>query len=464
MSNIFDRLISKSWEDSVRKDAIKRGREEGSNGRPTQDTPKYDVGETEVRNEIQKQLMNVQQKLAAELQKLLPTITKKDGELSQAELTFQTRKTATDLAQSFDGTLANTKTDLEDAHFRKHEAEGHYNKFRLENNVKIDPDHPLDRLNYMSWIFVLLAVETVFNAIFWGYKFGENFSLGIGMAFVIALINIAIGFVGGVLLSYKNLVSSSAKILGWFSFIAAAILAAWVNYYVIMQRESTGNLEVINAAMFCLGLAFSMIAAYKGYRFFGSIPGYEAASSAYKNACNKVKEIESELRQHISGDVRAQEDLRNSVLRTVGDIQVYFAKVRAELNNLHTSYKITAQNLSTVLENVVGAYRANNRATKGAMTPSPAWFDDSVERYSDETEALHEAIGILAGVSERADAIALRQREDSKQEIAELQNVKTTYLGDRISELIDTCNREGHRRFIDSLNAVGNQGRGERYA
>jgi hypothetical protein len=444
--------------------AIKRGREEGAHGRPTADTPKYDVGETDVRNAVDTQLADVQRNLAAELQRIVPTIMKKEGELAQAELTFQTRKSAAELAQSLDGSLANCRTELEDAQFRKHEAEGHYNKFRLENNVTIDPDHPTDRVHYLSVVFIMLAVETALNAFFWGLKFGENFSLGIAMAFVIAAINISIGFVGGVCLSYKNLGDPTRKLLGWLGFILALVAAAGINYYVITKRETGVDQSVVNSAMFCIGMAFSLVAAYKGYRFFGSIPGYEAASSAFLNARNRVKAIEDELRQRIASDARGQEDLRNGVVRTVADIQVYFAKVRAEPQNLQMNFRITAQNLSTVLENVVGAYRSNNRATKGAMTPSPAWFDDPVERYPTESDSLNEALRTFNEVSARADSQSLQHREASKAEIAELQGVKTVYLGERVPQLLDTCNREGHKRFVESLGAVGNQGRWERRA
>jgi uncharacterized membrane protein len=461
MSTIFDMFTTKSWEESVRQDAVKRGREEGANGRPTADTPRYDVGETHVRNLVQKQLVDVQQKLAAELQKILPTITKQDGELGQAELTFQSRQTAESLAQSFDGIMANSRADLEDAQYRLHETEGHFRKFKLDNNVTIEPDHPKDRLNYISIIFLVLAAETVLNAIFWGQKFGENFSLGIGMAFVISLINIAIGFVGGVLFSYKNLANKNAQLLGWIGLAVAILLAASVNFYVISRRPGD---PAINAAMFCLGMAFSMFAAYKGYRFFGSVPGYAAASSSFTSAQERIKQLVSDTSGYIGTETRKQQDLRNGQVRKVGEVQVYFAKVRAELKNLQTSYRIAVRNLNTVLENSVGAYRANNRATKGALTPSPTWFDDPVEKYSDESASLEEAMCSLERIAARADSMAVEMHEEAKRENAELEAVKTSYVGIRWPQFVDTSNRSAHARFIDSLNAVGNKGRQEVYS
>jgi len=106
MGYIFDALTSRSWEEALHKEATKLGQSEGAHGRPAADTPTYDVGETHIRGEVQKQLVKLEQKLAGELQRIVPSITKKDGELSEADLKFQTRKSPADLAQTFDGILA----------------------------------------------------------------------------------------------------------------------------------------------------------------------------------------------------------------------------------------------------------------------------------------------------------------------------------------------------------------------
>ena len=92
MSNLFETLITRSWEQRLLKKAIRLGREEGANGRPAADTPKYDVGETHVRGEIEKQVVKAGEGVSTELQKIVPTITKKDGDLSQVELTFQSKR------------------------------------------------------------------------------------------------------------------------------------------------------------------------------------------------------------------------------------------------------------------------------------------------------------------------------------------------------------------------------------
>lgn len=470
MGNLFDKLINRSWEEGLFKEAAKLGRSEGANGRPTADTPKYDVGETHIRSEVQKKLLKIEESLATELQKIIPAVTKKDGDLSQAVLNFQTRKKADELKQTFDGVLADSRTALEDAYFRKHQAEGHYNRFKLEHNITIDPDHPTDQLHYFSWIFVILAGETVMNAGYWGTFLKENYVAGILVALGLSVINIMVGFGGGIAFSYKNLSDSWNRVKGWGGLILALCVVACVNYLILAKRGTAVNFigensfDPIPPLIFCLGFVFALIAAYKGYRFFGSIPGYKAASTTFVAARNRIEQVEDELRQRISSEVRAQEDLRNNIQRTVNDIRVYYSKVKSDLKNLESNYKVTCQHLSTVLERVVGAYRSNNRATKNAMTPSPAWFEDQVERFPDETEQMSEALNILHSVSERADDTGARQHAAAGEEIAALQGVKTLYVGQELPKHLDACNKVGHQRFVQTLNAVGNQGLGERYA
>ena len=460
MPNIFDSLLGTSWEESAVKAAGRRGVAEGSAGRPAADTPKYDVGEAQVRQDVTQRHTAVQQKLVSSLQDVLPKIVKKDGELAQIELEFQSRKSGSDLAQSCEGHLANSILDIESSFLRKHKAEGNYLGFRVTHGINVDPDHPADRLHYISVVFLLLAVEAVANAGFWGMKFGENFLKGIMVAIGLSMLNILAGLVGGISLSYKNLSGLVKKISAFLGFLACIGICAAINIYVIRSRAGGPDGAVINALTFSLGFFFALIAAYKGYRFFGSYPGYEAASGAYLSSLKEIRVKEENLRSSVSGEVRSQEDIRKKCLRSLSDVLVYLAKVKADLENLEGSYKITVKHLGQVLESVVGTYRLQNRASKGALTPSPAWFDDPVEPFSEEHSGLIEAQRRIDQVADRAQMAEGEQRTQSSRELTEIQEIKSTFLGVRIPELLDQCNTNAHRSFLQSLGAVGNQGNG----
>jgi hypothetical protein len=466
--NIFDSVLSKSWEEKLLKDAAKRGRDAGANGLPTVETPKYDVEETEIRNQVSQRLAGLQQKLATELQAILPSLTKKDGDLKQAELKFHARQTADGVGDLLKGAFSNKRAEIETLFFRKHESEGNYKNFRLTNNVTIDPDHPADRLNYVSVIFLLLAVETLLNASYWSNKFGENYTQGILVAAFISAFNILIGFIGGIALSYKNLAAPRSRVLGWSGFLAACAVAAGVNLYVILRRgpSESGQEDVnqtINILMFCVGLAFALISAYKGYRFFGSVPGYEAASATYLAASASLKTAENSLREAVSSQVRAEEDVRKEITRTFTDAQLFFVKTRATLSNLASQYALAAQHLCTVLENSVGAYRQNNKAVKGALTKSPLWFDESVERFATETDTLGEAFRSLTAISEPAERLSDSLRATVAAELASLQTVKSAYLGESLTALMSDCNQSAHARWVEAVSGVGNQGRADRF-
>ena len=166
MSSIFQAFITKSWEEGVLRLAKKLGSAEGAEGRPTKETPKYSVGENEVRSKIRDQLVTLQQKASAEVNKILPEIERKNSDLHDAKLKFESRKAPDDIEATLQGALEGQRNHLTEVFLSRSQTEGHYNKFRLDNGITRDPDHPEDLTHYFSVIYLLLAIETVLNCNF----------------------------------------------------------------------------------------------------------------------------------------------------------------------------------------------------------------------------------------------------------------------------------------------------------
>lgn len=468
-TSIFDSLLGKSWEESLHKQADKLGAAEGAKGNPTRDTPKYDVGETTIRNGVEQKLITLQKRIGNEIQTVVPNLMKQYGELAQAELAFDGRRPISQFEEFYEGEFSETRSALIKAKTDKLEAQGEYNHFRYVNKIKIDPDHPSDIPHYLSWVFVILVGEAVLNAVFWTSAFSGYAVKGFFIAAALALINILIGLGAGVALTYKNLADPRLKTSAWVGFALLMIAVVLVNAFIISQRgvmldnsaalvESSGENWIDNNVMFGLGLVFAIFAAYKGYRLFGSVPGYEKASERYLGAIAKCDEITSRLKENVSSDAASQVSTRTGVLKKINDAQVYLATLEAKLKSMKVSYSAAIASLSKILEGVVSAYRKANRSVRVIASESPTWFDDPVEKLSDEDEGLDKVFDSHAENYALAKDLYIRIKDVASSEIAEIQTKKGYYCGDRFKSFVAECESEAETTYKATLDTVGGKG------
>jgi hypothetical protein len=468
VTSIFSKFTNPSWEQSIFKLGVKRGIEEGENGLPTRDTPRYSVGETDVRNAVERQVVDIHTRLASEVQKIVPRITNDASTVHQCEVGFEARLQPKDIEDNLRAEFEAKRATLVEASLRKHQSEGHYNAFRMKHGIRIDPDHPKDRLNYLSAIFLVLVIETLFNAGFWA-EANDGFITGaLGLALAIAAGNIAVGFLGGIAFSYTNLRDSYPKVFGWLGALAAVVVVLWLNWRVLEIRNSfaasnsssqTQIHTLMSVIVFLVGVGFALIAAWKGYRFLGSFPGYKDASDAFINATQELRDVEGSLRDMVVKVTREQENVRSSTIRRISESLTNYQKIRGELNTLNLDMRNLIANVNGILERAVGAYRTNNNAVKGSAIPSPPWFSDPVERHSDESEVMSNTIAQLDDSVAVAESISARLRQTTMEELPEITRVRNSLTGEQLTQLLVATDQEGLRRFLESLeNDVGNQG------
>jgi hypothetical protein len=468
VTSIFAKFISPSWEKAILNLAVKRGIEEGKDGLPTRDTPKYSVGETDVRNAVEKQVIDIHTRLDSEVQRIVPRITSDAAAVHQCEVEFEARLQPSDLEDNLKAEFEAKRAALVDASLRRHRSEGHYNAFRMKHGVRIDPDHPKDRLNYLSAIFLVLVIETLINAGFWAEANDGYVTGALGTALAIAGGNIAVGFLGGIAFSYTNLKDTSPKFVGWLGALAAAVGVLVLNWEVLVIRNdhaaasSTSPTQIhtlMSIIVFLVGVGFALIAAWKGYRFFGSYPGYKDASDSFVKATQELRDVEGSLRDMVVKTTREQENVRSSTIRKIGEALTRYQKIRGDLNTLNLDMRNSIASANGVLERAVGAYRTNNNAVKGAAIPSPSWFNDPVERHSDESAVMNNTILQLDDSFGAAESISARLRQTTMEELPELTRVRNSLTGEQLTQLLVAADQEGLRRFLESLDSdVGNQG------
>ena len=297
-------------------------------------------------------------------------------------------------------------------------------------------------------------------------KFGENISKALFTALFISLLNILIGFAAGVALAYRNLKEGHKKVIGISAFTALLMAAAAINLYVATKRSSQVDdlsmadmASIMNLMAFCVGFLFACFAAWKGYWVQGTYPGYKAASAAYLMAKKTIRDTTDRLRELISKEVRDEEDLRKTCVRRAGEVVTHMEAIKGQLTTLQASYSAGTKHLSSVLENAVGEYRQTNIATKGVAATSPDWFDEAVEPLPEASETIAGAQVSLEVIHSEARKVREGQSDISAEEIAAIQSLKTTFLGERLTGLLEETEASGIRRYQEQLDTVGNFGR-----
>jgi hypothetical protein len=452
------------WDRELYRRASQDGAAEGAAGRPGADATTIDGVESRLHSEVRERVLAVNGLLAGELNRVNPLLAAQRAELTAREHLFNTRHSCEVSRQTFENVLTGRRSQLAEAFQRRHAAEGHYNLFRFVNGIVHAPDHPKDRLNYLSWIFLILAFETLLNAVFWTGSMGGFLSTALLISFVLSAINIGIGFSSGALFSYKNLRHIQYRVLGWSSLVGGIALSCLVNYYIITHRSTAeafggGNMgesinNILSLAMFAVGVGFAMFALYKGSRFFGSVPGYESAARQYLEALQDVAGITRQARDELQAERRAQEDLRRRLIGGCGELKVTASQLIADIQNVRAQYTLVLDRLDDVLKQCVKAYRDANRAVRAARAASPAYFAQTVDQLGRDTQGLdsiEQAVRAhLAEIEARAQVI----QETSASEIGKVRELATHYVGARLNEWTEAADKEGLRRHEESVRAL----------
>jgi hypothetical protein len=461
----FKNLIGTSWETELINEAKKLGAKEGSMGRPAEDTPAYDVPETDLRAKVTDKVLALQEKLTLELMKITPNLNRLVGQLDEISHKIEQRRTPNTLQNILVGDLNATRSDLVKLNSNASEAEGYYNEFRYINNVNINPDHPSDKLNYLSLIALIWVFEAVLNTAFWTDMADGFITKGLMMAFGIALINISIGFIAGIGFAHKNLNSLKSRLLGWGSFFLGILSAVYLNFYIVSNKLVEGKLSAeqfdfnnnFSKLMFVLGIIFALIALFKGYRFLGSVPGYENASKRYFDAQNAIKKIISDIKSKINNEINTEITFRNQLVRSLNDLNAGISKIEGDIKNMQDSFASAIGYLDQVLRTSVGTYRTANNASRARNVKSPQWFTEKVSLEIETNAHLEDIMTRLNGLAENTSIHLISIKEPFALESTELRALEGDIAAGQMAGLIKESEEEGRRLFEARIDQpVGN--------
>jgi hypothetical protein len=278
-------------------------------------------------------------------------------------------------------------------------------KHRLARLVRV----PARRWTTFGLLFVLVALESVANGLF--FAKGSEFGLlgGIGTAIVISVINITSCFLAGLWpvrwINHRNVI---LKIVGLFLALAAIAGVAGLHAFAAHYRDAMASigedhalamavatliaspwvLDNLNSYyLFAMGLAFGLLSIYKGATFDDPYPGYGPMSRRHEAQRQDYSDQHADLFDDLTA---IKDETIQRLDQGIKNLPVYpqeAANIRAQRAALVQTFRGYEPSVVTAANQLLSKYRDINRTHRTASVPPyfnqqwrlPHSFLDTVE-------------------------------------------------------------------------------------
>jgi len=252
---------------------------------------------------------------------------------------------------------------------------------------------PSNRWTSFGLLFVLLAIESTLNGIF--FAKGSDYGLigGIGTAIGISLVNVALAFSLGLgparWTKHNNYV---LKAVGSLAFMMGLSLLTVLHAFAAHLREATASFidedEAARAAwqallhnplhindpnsayLFALGMLFAALAIYKGYMFDDPFPGYGAVTRRFAKARDAYSNEHALLFEDLE---EAREDVISSLSDGIQRIPTFpqaAANIRAQRTTILEQFRAYEAGVETAVRQLLAKYREANIKARTSGVPS----------------------------------------------------------------------------------------------
>lgn len=437
------------------------GKERGARNEPPEDTASLD--------EVELQVVSAMSSLQEEAYDVLSRQTSVyDGRLARADL----RTLAPEIKNALSAAEADFSAEVQkdtnyvfagQADLRK--VQQAYDDFRKDhgiNRLPIEPAHAILGFGILALMFV---VESAANASFFstthpGGLFGAVFE-----AAAISIVNIAIGFIIGILcLRYIQLPSVFWK-LGMTLLLGALLVGAVVFNFAaahyreafqlispdvegFMAKASALAIELVkqrrwNLAgfqsylMVVVGLLIVALAAYKGYTWLDPYPGYGRVAGHLRDETHKYLALIDDLVDQLKGrNKEAVDDIRGSIIDIRRRDEEY-GTIVAQRARLAVRYNAHLDSLQRVGDTLLKMYRAANRAARKTAAPKafgkswqPGWTKEAVLQDTTVEERKAAVSELLEAISSSQERLLARFR-DALSEYARLRDLHSQTAPDK---------------------------------
>lgn len=374
-------------------DLANQGRTRGLSNTPETAQTDYDIVEQRIINDMTDTWTMQRQHVAQAVQQFSSLIAQVnvDAQLAQLRLSASTAK----------GNFAKAQVLLSSDIDRLHEAA----KAALLELAQFKTQHGLTRpsRDNLSWtktlglLVFLVSMESVANGLF--FQEGNDLGLigGIGIAFVISLINIAlaflIGFIPARFANSRSPMVRTAAIIACALSLAAMLALHWLiaHYRDSLIRGGSGasNATALSAArdsfwslpaepsslyLFLLGTILAGLSAWKGYTSDDPYPGYGPVSRRARDA---EDEYESQHQQLLSDLTESRDTVIDLFKSTLTNLPIEVREAASAVTQTQTLLQdlVTFEtSLEQCANSLLATYRDAN--VQARTTPQPEHFNE----------------------------------------------------------------------------------------
>lgn len=273
------------------------------------------------------------------------------------------------------------------------EARNELTDFRIKHGLTRPARDPSGRWTTFGLLFIMIAVESAMNGLFFAKGSESGLIGGIGTAFGISLVNVVFCFILGLVPArFINWRGWFVRILCFFVTVAGLAGVLFVHLFAGHFRDASASSEIDAFArasakvfsepwrladisswyLFGLGALFGLLSFWKGYRHDDPYPSYGDTFRRERDAAERYNVEHHEF-------FGALEEVRDDTIKKfeagIANIPEYVAKshqVRAARSALVEKFRSYEQTIVQSANRLLTTYRDANRRRR--QTPAPLHF------------------------------------------------------------------------------------------
>lgn len=377
--------------------AVERvGREDGLREIPATDATAYSTKEKEVIAKIEDDLKILHHDCNAEMQAFQTRLTE--------SYNFQSR---INRIQQIAGEVApkiKQRSNIYRDHMNEYsgvlvKAEEALKTFQRQNHREGPPHAHKSLVLSVGFLLFLFLLEAGINSVF--FASGSDFGLvgGIASSLILGLFNTILAFFLGLGSRYINRVEWYHKALGLSLMIFYVVITLFVNFLVGHYRDLSENMQIENPTdqlmsllgwqiisfqgltsfnsllLIGAGLMFSLFCFMDGFFFFSDpYPGYSRIYKRREHAARDFIECKNNAYEETESLAQSAMKEINDLLSEIEKSRLYYQQVIISRSNWITQFVEHQEYLEKVANDLLGAYRQENRQTR--KTPPPSYFTE----------------------------------------------------------------------------------------
>lgn len=369
-------------------------REQAKKNLPRETAKSPDFNEVDYRQKMQTKVIQASHSVQQALNDIGNSINDFSIENEINESKRLDKKYDEELASIF----AEKKSELIDAKKQLELAEEDLQQFKRINKINREPNYPVSSIRAISIVAIVLLVEVLINGNFFALGSDAGLMGGIFIAATVSIVNVSLGFlVGSWLLRQANSIKTKIRIYSRIGYSIIIIFAFFFNYLVAVWRKAlevapdaaeeqfwlylnsgvASIWDISSLGLFAVGIVCFGIAAYEGYGFDDSYPGY-GKMSKQRNANREIlQEERKELAETVNIKFEEYEEWLEDKYAQIKNLKRNLSSSISSFEQQKSIFDNYVTHLEGALEYILKLYRDTNHAERSE--PVPMFFDDVID-------------------------------------------------------------------------------------